>query len=309
MTPTPPPPSMPATIASPDVIIIDPSANDVVIPEVTTTPFPGTVNQPRATTPSHVSTASTESGGSNTVGWVMTVAAIVVGIGLLLGAVWLVRRRQQEEDDYDDFDDSFSEKDAQSHPSTTDDDSRPAANVPGAVEASAAQVEKDSMFFTWRSPSRKSQMPVVTALMPTCEDEDDVAPIVARCPSDELTLQNEVPDIFLTGESSSSFASYQYTQRGNQGTDRRPAPHFDARTKDSDHDLSYSRSPPRHSLNHSVMENDDNDSYAGNYNNSMSFRSAASSNASGLYIQSESDYSPRSVQDSSATDRLSNYQL
>ncbi|RHY87599.1 hypothetical protein DYB35_009291 [Aphanomyces astaci] len=309
MTPTPPPPSMPATIASPDVIIIDPSADDVVIPEVTTTPFPGTVNQPRATTPSHVSTASTESGGSNTVGWVMTVAAIVVGIGLLLGAVWLVRRRQQEEDDYDDFDDSFSEKDAQSHPSTTDDDSRPAANVPGAVEASAAQVEKDSMFFTWRSPSRKSQMPVVTALMPTCEDEDDVAPIVARCPSDELTLQNEVPDIFLTGESSSSFASYQYTQRGNQGTDRRPAPHFDARTKDSDHDLSYSRTPPRHSLNHSVMENDDNDSYAGNYNNSMSFRSAASSNASGLYIQSESDYSPRSVQDSSATDRLSNYQL
>ncbi|RHY16727.1 hypothetical protein DYB25_006554 [Aphanomyces astaci] len=307
MTPTPPPPSMPATIASPDVIIIDPSAGDVAIPEVTPS-FPGTVDQPRATTPSHVSTASTESGGSNTVGWVMTIAAIVVGIGLLLGAVWLVRRRQQEEDDYDDFDDSFSEKDAQSHPSTTDDDSRPAANVPGAVEASAAQIEKDSMFFTWRSPSRKSQMPVVTALMPTCEDEDDVAPIVARCPSDELTLQNEVPDIFLTGESSSSFASYQYTQRGNQGTERRPAPHLDGRTKDSNHDLSYSRSP-RHSHNHSVMENDDNDSYAGNYNNSMSFRSAASSNASGLYMQSESDYSPRSVQDSSATDRLSNYQL
>ncbi|RHY21649.1 hypothetical protein DYB36_011544, partial [Aphanomyces astaci] len=195
MTPTPPPPSMPATIALPDVIIIDPNTDDAVIPEVTS-------DQLRATTPSDVSTASSESGGPNAVELIVIVAGILVGIGLLLGAAWFVRRRQQDNEDDEDFYDSFSEKGAQSHPSMTVEDSRYAANFAGDFGASTPQVEKDSKFFTWRSLSPKIQAPSFTSLMPPCED-DAAQMMVMRTPSDELVLHNDVPNNFRTGEQKS----------------------------------------------------------------------------------------------------------
>ncbi|RHZ18806.1 hypothetical protein DYB37_009347 [Aphanomyces astaci] len=276
MTPTPPPPSTPGTIASPDVTIIDPNTDDAVIPEVTS-------DQLRATIPSHVSTASSESEGPNTVGLIMIVAGILVGIGLLLGAVWFVRRRQQDNEDDEVFYDSFFEKGAQLYPSMTVEDSRYEANFPGDFGGSTAQVEKDSMFFTWRSPSPKIQAPIVTSLMPPCED-DAAQMMVMRTPSDELVLHNDVPNNFHTGEQSSSIVSYQYTQRGNQDTERPPVPNVGSCTTFPN------RSPVKCHHNDWCADDDDD---------AQSFTSVASSD--------QSAYSPRSSNDS--TNSTSNFEV
>ncbi|RHY23436.1 hypothetical protein DYB32_009199 [Aphanomyces invadans] len=158
----------------------------------------------------------------------------------------------------------------------------------------------DSVFFTWRSPSQKNQPPVFTQLVVTSEqDDDDTAPMFMRSPSDQMMLHSDVPDIFLTGESSSSFSSYQYTQRENGVPNQdgsKPVPCFDAADSSDIHShasVSYSSTPCHHRSSY----NDDGDSYAeGDDDDNRSFMSAASSNVSGLYIQSESDYSPRSSQ-------------